>query len=248
LLHRRGDAEPSPDPAICRPVRGREGVALERHALSAHGARLARQFRRASGRDRNRAARRLWRRHQSMDTALALVLPRDRGPVRSCRRQRMGRQPLPDEGGVRLDPETREAAFGKDHAQTTRRYFFGRRTHIRGGGLLRTLCRFCTRRRTEPQPGHLKFPISYLFLTGSAETSTLAWLQAMQVGGARSPSAMDLARLPDPALAAAFLARREIGPAVRRRLYRGRAAAVASIAFDFRHGVFTRQTPFLKLA
>jgi cyclopropane-fatty-acyl-phospholipid synthase len=45
LLHRRGDAEPSSDPAICRSVRGREGVALERRALPAHRDGLARQFR-----------------------------------------------------------------------------------------------------------------------------------------------------------------------------------------------------------
>ena len=42
FLLRRRDAEPSSDPAIWRPVRDREGMALERHALSAHRARLAR--------------------------------------------------------------------------------------------------------------------------------------------------------------------------------------------------------------
>ena len=42
---------------------------------------------------------RLWQRHRLMDAALALVLPRDLRPVRLRRRQRMGRQPLPDEGG-----------------------------------------------------------------------------------------------------------------------------------------------------
>ncbi len=52
FLHRRRDAEPSSDPAICRSVRGREGMALERHALPAHRARLARQFRSAPRRDR----------------------------------------------------------------------------------------------------------------------------------------------------------------------------------------------------
>ena len=35
-----------------------------------------------------------------MDAALALVLPRHLGPVRLRRRQRMGRQPLPDAGGI----------------------------------------------------------------------------------------------------------------------------------------------------
>src|ERR1700710_1899996 len=50
FLHRRGDAEPSFDPAICRFVRGREGMALERHPLSAHRAELAGEFRRASRR------------------------------------------------------------------------------------------------------------------------------------------------------------------------------------------------------
>ena len=45
FLYRRRDAEPSSDPAICRSVRGRKGMALERHALSAHRAGLARQFR-----------------------------------------------------------------------------------------------------------------------------------------------------------------------------------------------------------
>ena len=35
-----------------------------------------------------------------VDAALALVLPRHRGPVRLRRRQRMGRQPFQDEGGV----------------------------------------------------------------------------------------------------------------------------------------------------
>ena len=45
FLHRRRDAEPSSDPAICRSVRGRKGMALERRALSAHRAGLARQFR-----------------------------------------------------------------------------------------------------------------------------------------------------------------------------------------------------------
>ena len=46
-----------------------------------------------------RAAPRLWRRDRTVDAALALVLPRDIRPVRLRRRQRMGRQPLPDEGG-----------------------------------------------------------------------------------------------------------------------------------------------------
>jgi SAM-dependent methyltransferase len=42
----------------------------------------------------------LWQRHRIVDAALALVLPRHRRPVRLRRRQRMGRQPLPDEGGT----------------------------------------------------------------------------------------------------------------------------------------------------
>ena len=45
FLQRRRDAEPSSDPAICRSVRGRKGMALERRALSAHRAGLAGQFR-----------------------------------------------------------------------------------------------------------------------------------------------------------------------------------------------------------
>src|SRR6478672_3467879 len=53
FLQRRRDAEPSPDPAIFGFIRGREGMALERHALSAHRARLARQFRFPSRRDRD---------------------------------------------------------------------------------------------------------------------------------------------------------------------------------------------------
>jgi cyclopropane-fatty-acyl-phospholipid synthase len=48
FLHRRGNAEPSSDPAVCRPVRNREGVALERDALSAHRRGLAAKFRCAS--------------------------------------------------------------------------------------------------------------------------------------------------------------------------------------------------------
>jgi hypothetical protein len=36
-----------------------------------------------------------------VDATLALVLPRHRGTVRFRRRQRMGRQPLADEGGAR---------------------------------------------------------------------------------------------------------------------------------------------------
>ena len=39
---------------------------------------LARQFRRASRRDRGRAAPGLWQRYRVVDAALALVLPRDR--------------------------------------------------------------------------------------------------------------------------------------------------------------------------
>ncbi len=50
--------------------------------------------------DRSGAASGLWQRHECMDAALALVLPRDRRPVRLRRRQRMGRQPLPDDGGL----------------------------------------------------------------------------------------------------------------------------------------------------
>ena len=55
-------------------------------------------------------------RHRFVDAALALVLPRDRGPVRLRRRQRMGRQPLPDESGgrraliVRVPPRNRAVA------------------------------------------------------------------------------------------------------------------------------------------
>ena len=56
FLHRRGDAEPSSDPAICRFVRGRKGMALERHALPAHRARLARQFRFPPRRDRGHSS------------------------------------------------------------------------------------------------------------------------------------------------------------------------------------------------
>ncbi len=40
------------------------------------------------------------RTHRIVDAALALVLARHRRAVRLCRRQRMGRQPLPHEGGV----------------------------------------------------------------------------------------------------------------------------------------------------
>ena len=42
----------------------------------------------------------LRQRYGIMDATLALVLPRDRRSVRICRRQRMGRQPLPDGGGL----------------------------------------------------------------------------------------------------------------------------------------------------
>lgn len=42
----------------------------------------------------------LWRGHSIVDAALALVLSRARRAVRLRRRQRMGREPLPDEGGV----------------------------------------------------------------------------------------------------------------------------------------------------
>ena len=45
FLWRRRDAEPSSDPAICRSIRGRKGMALEQRALSAHRAGLAGQFR-----------------------------------------------------------------------------------------------------------------------------------------------------------------------------------------------------------
>ena len=45
----------------------------------------------------------LWRRHRAVDAALALVLPRHIRPVRLRRRQRVGRQPLPDEGGWLTD-------------------------------------------------------------------------------------------------------------------------------------------------
>jgi len=86
-----------------------------------------------------------------------------------------------------------------------------------------------------------------LFLTGSAETNTLSRWQALQIDGARSPSAMELIRLPDPAFAAAFLAGREVDPAVGRSPYRGRAMTLASIASDFRHSVLTRQTRPVKL-
>jgi len=60
----------------------REGMALERHALSAHGDGLARQFRRPCERDRSRAAHGLRQRDAFVDAALALVLPRHRRPVR----------------------------------------------------------------------------------------------------------------------------------------------------------------------
>src|SRR3984957_20056167 len=75
-------------------------MALERHALSAHRARLARQFRFTSRRDRRHSSFRLWQRHRLVDAALALVLPRHRRTVRLRRRHRMGRQPFQDEGGV----------------------------------------------------------------------------------------------------------------------------------------------------
>ena len=39
-------------------------------------------------------------RYRAVDAALALVLPRHRRDVRLRRRQRMGRQPLPDEGSL----------------------------------------------------------------------------------------------------------------------------------------------------
>jgi hypothetical protein len=47
-----------------------------------------------------RFAPRVRRRHEPVAAALALVLPRYRRTIRLRRRQRMGRQPLPDEGGV----------------------------------------------------------------------------------------------------------------------------------------------------
>ena len=52
---------------------------------------------------------RLRHRYESMDAALALVLPRHRGIVRPRRRRRMGPQPLPDQGGVII---MRGAKFG----------------------------------------------------------------------------------------------------------------------------------------
>ena len=58
FLHWWRDAEPSSGPAICRSVRDRKGMALERHALPAHRAGLAGQFRCASRRDRGHAPRR----------------------------------------------------------------------------------------------------------------------------------------------------------------------------------------------
>jgi len=61
-------------PAIRRFIRGRKGMALERHALPAHRARLARQFRFQPRRDRRHFSRRLRQRHEPLDAALALVL------------------------------------------------------------------------------------------------------------------------------------------------------------------------------
>jgi hypothetical protein len=61
-------------PAIRRFIRGRKGMALERHALPAHRARLARQFRFPPRRDRRHSLRRLRQRHEPLDAALALVL------------------------------------------------------------------------------------------------------------------------------------------------------------------------------
>jgi precorrin-6B methylase 2 len=98
LLRRRGDAEPSSDPAIWRSVCGREGMALERNPLSTHRAGLARAVRCPSRRDRDHPAQGPWQRYGLVDAALALVPARDRGSVRLCRRQRMGRQPLSAEG------------------------------------------------------------------------------------------------------------------------------------------------------
>ena len=62
FLHRRHHAEPQSAAAILRSVRGRTGLAMGRHALRAHGARLACEFRRAARRDHAGAARGLWRR------------------------------------------------------------------------------------------------------------------------------------------------------------------------------------------
>ena len=61
-------------PAIRRFIRGRKGMALERHALPAHRARLARQFRFPPRRDRRHFSRRLRQRHEPLDAALVLVL------------------------------------------------------------------------------------------------------------------------------------------------------------------------------
>ena len=56
-------------------------------------------FDRASRRDRARASQGPWRRDRVVDAALALVPARHRRPVRLRRWQRVGRQPLPAEGG-----------------------------------------------------------------------------------------------------------------------------------------------------
>lgn len=96
-LHGRVDAEPSPRQAVRRHLRDREGMVLERHALPAHGERLARQFRRASRYDRGIPAQGLWRGDRTMDAALALVPARDIQPVRLCRWNGVGRQPVPPE-------------------------------------------------------------------------------------------------------------------------------------------------------
>ena len=68
-------------------------------ALSAYRAGLAGQFRFPSRRNRARASQGPWRRDRVVDAALALVPSRYRRPVRLRRRQRVGRQPLPAEGG-----------------------------------------------------------------------------------------------------------------------------------------------------
>ncbi|MGY4346216.1 cyclopropane fatty-acyl-phospholipid synthase-like methyltransferase [Bradyrhizobium sp. GM7.3] len=56
-------------------------------------------FGRASLFHRSGLAQHPWRGDRPANATLALVLSRDLGPVRLCRRNRVGRQPLPHEGG-----------------------------------------------------------------------------------------------------------------------------------------------------
>ena len=101
FLHRRHHAEPQSAAAVFRPVRRRAGLAAGTARITS--ARRSTGLR-ISMRGETRSSRCCGRVYGAgcgaMGEALAHLLPRHGRHVRPCGRQRMGRQPLPDAGGV----------------------------------------------------------------------------------------------------------------------------------------------------